>query len=181
MYESKRSCLRMIAIGQVVTIGLINIVELLSLGLVNYVVAVVVGHAVARESLEMVPQCTHELADHNIIGVLFDNSEQEHTVVLQILVQESIHNLVVNELRGRASSRRRVMMRHVAETIVDLEVSLDERHTTRAGESEDPGEEGVDACSGHHEQPEPDKDENLLVEQIDWQSTLNGVAMVILA
>lgn len=89
----------MVAIGQVVTIGLINIVELLSLSFVDDVIAVVVGHAVARESFKMVPQCTDELADHNVIGVLLDYSEQEYSIVLQILVQEGIDHLAVDELR----------------------------------------------------------------------------------
>ncbi len=74
-----------------------------------------------------------------------------------------------------------MVVRDVAEAIVDLQVALDEGQARRAGECEQPGEERVDGQGGNHEQPEPDEDEDLLVEQIDGQRALDCVLVVVLA
>ena len=74
-----------------------------------------------------------------------------------------------------------VMMADVGEPIVDLEIALDEGHACRARERGEPVEEAVDAHERDETQPEPNEDEYLLVEQVDGQCALNGVAVVVLA
>ncbi len=101
--------------------------------------------------------------------------------MLEVLEQERVQDLAVDEVTRRARGRARVVVRHVAEAIVDLQVALDERQARRAREREQPGEERVDAHGGHHKQPEPDEDEDLLVEQVDGQCALNRVLVVVLA
>lgn len=106
--------------------------------------------------------------------------QQKHAVRSQILKQEGVQNLAVDQRRGRAR-RRVMMMRHVTEAIVHFQVALDKRQTRGSGEREQPVKHRVDRHACDQTQPEPNENEDLLVEQVDGQRALNGVAMVVLA
>ena len=49
-----------------------------------------------RIALEIVPQCAHELTNHDVIGVLLDNAEQEDAVVSKVLEEERLEDLYVD-------------------------------------------------------------------------------------
>lgn len=65
--------------------------------LLHRVVPVVLDHGVEFwVALEMIPQCTDELANDNVVSVLLDNAQQEDAILLQILEKERVKDLVVN-------------------------------------------------------------------------------------
>ncbi|RNA18508.1 hypothetical protein BpHYR1_017304 [Brachionus plicatilis] len=77
-----------------------------------------------RIAFKVVPQSTDQLADHNVIGVLFDNAQQHHTVLLQVVIQKSVQHLAVNQVGGGGGGGR-VVMRAEAQPVVHFQVALD--------------------------------------------------------
>lgn len=165
------------AVGYGVTVGLIDAVEFFRLLLKRLVDVILNGKS--RISFKVVPQSTHQLADHNVIGVLFDNAQQKHTIVFEIFEQKGVEYFAVDE-RGRRRRRRVMMMRHVAQSIVDFQVAFDERQPRRARERQQPQKHAVHAHGRYQAQPKPDKYEYLLVEQVNRQRTLDRIAVIVL-
>ena len=157
---------------------MMNAIQLLG---VLHLFDIVVLHGEFGVSLEVVPQSAHQLAHYYIIGVLLDNSQQENAVLSQILVQKRVQNLEIHNGRGRSGRRRMVIIDEAAQAIVDLQVALDKRHPRRATKRAQPVDECVRTQRRYQTKPEPDKDEDLLVEQINGQRALNGVLLVVLA
>ena len=119
-----------------------------------------------RLVLVHLPHLVHQVGDHQVRGVLGDDPHDEHAVVPQVLLGELGAQLLVEA---------RVKL------VVDLQVLLDvgravalEDDAVQPGGQVDAGEEG------DQHQPEPDEDEDLLVEEVDGQHALHGPRLDVL-
>ena len=77
-------------------------------------------------------------------------------------------------------ARGQLLVRAGAQAIHDLE-ELADKVDARGGEDHvpQPGREGVASQQRHEDQPEPQEDVDLLVEQVDGQHALHAVAVVV--
>ena len=92
-----------------------------------------------------------------------DQSHHEDAVLTQV---------VFDELDGRASILVAVQLVHQTQVLLHVAVSVDaERHAQR------PHQQRADRRRRHERHPEPDEQEDLLVEEVDRQNALDRVAL----
>ena len=112
-----------------------------------------------------VPQSGHDLRHHDVTGVLAYEAQREHTVVPQVL-----HN----ETRGQLLVGARAQAVHDLEELSDVvDAGGGEHHVPQ------PRGKGGASQERHEHQPEPQEDVDLLVEQVDGQHALHAVAVVV--
>lgn len=115
----------------------------------------------------MVPQGGHDLAHDHLVAVLANEAEHENAVLSQVVLAKSAEQLLVELL--------------AAQTVHELEIALEEGDAVPGHRVPDPEEEAVDGGEQHVDEPEPDGDEDLLVEQVDGQGALDHVVVDVVA
>ncbi len=118
-------------------------------------------------ALEVIPQRGHDLAHDDLIGIFAYQPQHEHAVLPQIVLTERAEQLLVELL--------------ATEPIHELEVLLEEADAIPRQRVPHPEEEAVDTGEGHIDEPEPDEDEDLLVEEVDGQRTLHHIVVDVVA
>ena len=115
-------------------------------------------------ALEIVPQRADELGDGDSIGVVSDEAQDEDAVLLEILVDELAALLLVAAALAQLLHQVQVLL-HVAVTVVLEDAAQRPRQQREAGDG------------GDEDHPEPDEQVDLLVEEVDGQHALHGVAL----
>ena len=117
----------------------------------------------ADTSPVVLPQRADELGDRDRVGVVADQSHHEHAVLAQV---------VLDELDGPRAVLAGVQSVHEAQVLLHVAVPVDaERHAQR------PHQQRAGRRRRHERHPEPDEQEDLLVEEVDRQDALDRVAL----
>jgi len=114
------------------------------------------------------PQCISDLGAVHHSGVQCDEPQHQHPVDLQIGAQEVLHLLAL------------LLAEQLGSLGVGGELEVAEHEAEAVAVEEGDGEPVECVEAGHHEEdgePEPDEDEDLLVEDVDHQHTLHRVAL----
>ena len=109
------------------------------------------------------PQTDKQLGRHQLASVLGDQPKDEEPVASQVGVGEAldVDRVLIDEPdRGEMASNAAVLRRPV-------------------GKLAKPGDETARRDCRDETQPEPDQNEDLLVEEVDREHALNGVAMYV--
>jgi len=124
------------------------------------------GDVVGADTTAVVlPERADELGDRDGVGVVTDEAHDEDAVLAQV---------VVDEARGAAAvcGAGAVEPVHEAQVLLDVAVPVDaERRAQR------PQQQRAGRRRRHERQPEPDEQEDLLVEEVDGQDALDRVAL----
>ena len=116
--------------------------------------------------LVVAPQLADQVGQQDVVGVLGHQAQHEDAVVAQVLVGKLLGELLV--LRA-------------LDLVQDAQVLLDVGHSAKAEEgAPQPEEEVAGGEDGHDAVPEPQEDEDLLVEEVDGQHALHCVALDVL-
>jgi len=117
----------------------------------------------ADTSPVVLPQRADELGDRDRVGVVADQSHHEDAVLAQV---------VLDELDGPRAVLAPVQSVHEAQVLLHVAVPVDaERHAQR------PHQQRAGRRRRHERHPEPDEQEDLLVEEVDRQNALDRVAL----
>ena len=115
----------------------------------------------------MVPQRRHNLSHNDLIGIFAYQSEHKHTVLSQIVLTERSEKFLVELFP--------------AQPVHEFQVLLKEADSVPWKWVPHPKEETVDGGERHIDQPKPDENEYLLVEEVYGQSALHHVVVYIVA
>ena len=125
-----------------------------------------------RNLTESPPQVPHELRDGDGVGVVADQPQHEDAVLSQIVVHErrEVSALVVPDVDAAHAAvlvplHQHDVLLHVAPTVRGEEWANSPREETDTGHGR------------HKDHPEPEEQVDLLVEQVDGQHALHGVAL----
>jgi len=124
------------------------------------------GHVLFREEIlaaEVVPQGANKLRDRDRVGVVPDQTKDKDTVLLEVLLDE------LNRLFLVGVARKLV---HQLQVLFDVAVTVDAERC-----AQDPSEQGDSGDEGDKNHPEPDEEVDLLVEEVDREHALDGVAL----
>ena len=112
---------------------------------------------------ELVPHGADELRHGDGVGVVADQSQHEHSILPQVLLDEVSQQLLV----GIA-----LQLPHQLQVLLDVTESIGAEHR-----SQGPGYETKEGHGRDEHHPEPQKQVDLLVEQVDRKDALHRVAL----
>ena len=117
-----------------------------------------------RLLLVVVPERVDELGDGDGVGVVRDQAQDEDAVLAEVPMNELAH--------------RHLPIVVGLQLVDELEMPLDVLATAVAErEPRGPENERVERQRGDEQQPEVEEEEDLLVEEVDWQDALDVVAV----
>lgn len=122
-----------------------------------------IGHFNERFRSVTVPKGTNEFSDGYGIGIVTDKAKNENSILAQVLIHEAGRHLLV---------ALPLDLVHQTEMLSDVTVAVGAE-----GQAQDPGQKAEAGQGGDEHHPEPDKQVNLLVEEIDGQHALHGVTL----
>ena len=114
---------------------------------------------------ELVPQCAREISARQTVGVRIHESQNKDAILSQVVPDKQATQLPVFIRVDPLTS---------FEVLPDKVDSVFQEH-----ESQDPSEEVNNRVNGDEYKPEPNDEIDLLVEEIDREDTLYGVALYV--
>ena len=115
----------------------------------------------------VVPQWAEQLGHRQSVGVVPDQTQNKDAIRLQIVVDES------PQLTTAGVGLRVVtQVPHQAEVVAHVVVTVDAE-----GDAHRPRAQRQRRQRGHRRHPEPDEEEDLLVEEVDRKNALHSVAL----
>lgn len=120
-------------------------------------------HSRVLSSDKVVPQLAHKLSDSDGIGVVSDQPQHKHSILPQVIVHKTFGHLTIG-----------VSVQFVHQLEVFLDVAL---VTAPKQNSRQPHDSVEDEHNDNKDEPEPQEDKDLLIEEVDGQDALNSKSL----
>ena len=117
----------------------------------------------------LLPEFIHELRDGDGVGVVADQTQHKDTVLTEVVLHEGLEvsPVVVPDVNPVF-----VVFLHQDDVLLHVAPAVGVEHGAQR-----PGEETQTGQGGDEDHPEPEEQVDLLVEQVDGQHALDGVAL----